>query len=164
MSPQRHLDKLNAPVIVAIRDLGYVDGENIAIETRWAEGHLDRLQLLAAELVQLRMIVIVTHSDPAVRAIKEVTRTVRVWCRPRWVGPRHIEREFILAKRARLGAILVLPDVLTTSNAKLIAGFAGSPPTDNVRPQGWCGCRWTDDLWSESTRVSSPGRGLRRHL
>jgi ABC-type uncharacterized transport system substrate-binding protein len=61
-----------------IRDLGYVDGENIAIEARWAEGHLDRLQLLAAELVQLKIAVIVTHSDPAIRAVKEVTRTVPI--------------------------------------------------------------------------------------
>jgi len=61
-----------------IRDLGYIDGQTIAIETRWAEGRLDRLQLLAAELVRLKMDVIVTHSEPAIRAVKEATRTIPV--------------------------------------------------------------------------------------
>ena len=51
--------------------------QNIAIETRWAEGHHDRLKPLAPELVQLKIAVIVTHSDAAGRAVKEVTRDPR---------------------------------------------------------------------------------------
>src|SRR5712691_1937155 len=61
-----------------MRDLGYVDGQNIVIEPRWAEVRLERLQLLAAELVQLKMDVIVTNSDPAIRAVKEATRTIPI--------------------------------------------------------------------------------------
>jgi len=47
-----------------LRDLGYVEGENIRFEFRSAEGHLDRLPELAAELVRLKVDVIVTCSRP----------------------------------------------------------------------------------------------------
>ena len=42
-----------------LRDLGYVEGQNIAIESRWAEGKIDRLPNLAADLVSLKLDVIV---------------------------------------------------------------------------------------------------------
>ena len=61
-----------------IRDLGYIEGQDITIETRWTEGRRERLPLLAAELVQLKMDVIVTNGDPAIRAIKEATRTIPI--------------------------------------------------------------------------------------
>jgi putative ABC transport system substrate-binding protein len=61
-----------------IRDLGYIDGRDITIEARWAEGRLDRLQPLAAELVQLKVDVIVTNSDPAIRAVKEATARIPI--------------------------------------------------------------------------------------
>jgi hypothetical protein len=43
------------PFRQALRELGYIEGQNIAIETRWAEGKLDRLPELAAELVRLKV-------------------------------------------------------------------------------------------------------------
>ena len=61
-----------------IRELGYVEGQNITIETRWTDGHPERLQLLAAELVRLKMDVIVTNGDPAIRAVKAETRTIPI--------------------------------------------------------------------------------------
>ena len=61
-----------------MRDLGYVDGQNIVIEPRWTEGRPERLPLLAAELVHLKMDIIVTNGDPAIRTVKEATRTVPI--------------------------------------------------------------------------------------
>ena len=60
-----------------LRELGYVEGQNIAIEYRWAGGKADRLPALAAELVALKVDVIVTFSI-AVRAVKETTKTIPI--------------------------------------------------------------------------------------
>jgi putative ABC transport system substrate-binding protein len=59
------------------RDLGYVEGQNIVIEYRWAEGRYDRLPALAAELIRLRPDVIVT-SGPGTRVVKEATTTIPI--------------------------------------------------------------------------------------
>jgi putative tryptophan/tyrosine transport system substrate-binding protein len=61
-----------------LRDLGWVEGRNISIEMRWAEGNADRLPTLAAELVALGVDVIVTQGSPATRAAKQVTATVPI--------------------------------------------------------------------------------------
>ena len=58
-----------------LRDLGYVEGKNITIEFRFAEGKYDRLPELAAELVRLKVDVIVTHSVPGALAAKQATAT-----------------------------------------------------------------------------------------
>ena len=50
-----------------LRELGYVEGKNIVIEWRYAEGKIDRLPALAAELVRLKVDVIVTAAPPATR-------------------------------------------------------------------------------------------------
>ena len=54
-----------------LKDLGYVEGKNVALEIRWAEDKPERLPALAAELVQLKVEVIVTHGPLGVRAAKE---------------------------------------------------------------------------------------------
>ena len=56
-----------------LRELGYVEGKNIVIEYRYAEEKLDRLPALAAELVRLKVDVIVTGGGPNTRAAKEAT-------------------------------------------------------------------------------------------
>jgi putative ABC transport system substrate-binding protein len=58
-----------------LRELGYVEGKNIVIESRYAEGRLERLPSLAAELVRLKVDVIVTAGPPATRAASEATVT-----------------------------------------------------------------------------------------
>src|SRR5881628_2125650 len=62
----------------ALRELGYVEGKNIAFEYRYAEGKLDRLPELAAELVGLKVNVIVTASASAVQAAKKATSTIPI--------------------------------------------------------------------------------------
>jgi putative tryptophan/tyrosine transport system substrate-binding protein len=61
-----------------LRELGYVEGKNIVIEWRFAEGKSDRLPGLAAELVRLKVAVIVTSGPAATRAAKESTVTIPI--------------------------------------------------------------------------------------
>jgi putative ABC transport system substrate-binding protein len=61
-----------------LHDLGYVPGQDVLIEYRWAEGDLDRLPQLAAELVSLPADVLVTSSNPAAQAAREATRTIPI--------------------------------------------------------------------------------------
>ena len=61
-----------------LRELGYVEGQNIAIEFRWAEGQYDRLPGLAAELVRLKVNVIVAGGPPAIQAAKQATATIPI--------------------------------------------------------------------------------------
>jgi ABC-type uncharacterized transport system substrate-binding protein len=62
----------------ALRELGYVEGQNIIIESRWADGRYARLPQLAAELVRLKVDVIVTYAPPAIQAAKEATGTIPI--------------------------------------------------------------------------------------
>jgi len=61
-----------------LRDLGYVEGKNIVIEERYAEGKLDRLPVLATELVALKVDIIVTGSSPATHSAKNATLTIPI--------------------------------------------------------------------------------------
>src|SRR5262249_28539289 len=61
-----------------LRELGYVEEQTIAIEYRYAEGKLDRLPDLAAELVRLKADVIVAGGSPAVMAAKGATATIPI--------------------------------------------------------------------------------------
>jgi putative ABC transport system substrate-binding protein len=61
-----------------LHDLGYLEGQNLVIEYRWAGGDLDRLAPLAAELASVPVDVIVTSSNPAAQAAKEATSTIPV--------------------------------------------------------------------------------------
>jgi putative ABC transport system substrate-binding protein len=61
-----------------LRELGYAEGQNIAIESRFAEGKWDQLPGLAAELVRGKVDVIVTYTTPATQAAKQATGTIPV--------------------------------------------------------------------------------------
>lgn len=61
-----------------LRESGYIDGRNIIIEYRWAEGKLDRLPELAAELVSVGVDIIVTVGTPPVLAAKQITNTIPI--------------------------------------------------------------------------------------
>jgi ABC-type uncharacterized transport system substrate-binding protein len=61
-----------------LKELGYIEGKNIAIEYRYAEGKADRLPALAAELVGLKVEVVFTSSTPSVLAVKKATSTIPI--------------------------------------------------------------------------------------
>src|SRR5262249_29257919 len=61
-----------------LRDLGYIEGENIRFEFRSAEGQIDRLPELAAELVRLKVDVIVTWFTPTALAAKQATHEIPI--------------------------------------------------------------------------------------
>jgi ABC-type uncharacterized transport system substrate-binding protein len=72
------LTELAAAVRQGLKETGYVDGQNVAILYRWAEGHYDRLPTLAAELVQRRVNVIFAGGNAAAQVVKKTTTTIAV--------------------------------------------------------------------------------------
>jgi putative tryptophan/tyrosine transport system substrate-binding protein len=92
-----------------LKDTGYVEGENVRIEYRWAENQVDRLPMLAAELVRQRVNVIATTGGELVAlAAKAATETIpivfrrqprpgAVWsrCQPQSAGRQCDRREFL---------------------------------------------------------------------
>ena len=61
-----------------LRELGYVEGQNLVIEYRWAEGKPDRLAELAADLVRLRVDVLAAVGNPSIVALKRATQTIPI--------------------------------------------------------------------------------------
>jgi putative tryptophan/tyrosine transport system substrate-binding protein len=67
-----------AAFVQRMRELGWIEGRNLAIEYRWAEGHTERLKDLADELVRLKVDVIITHNTPGPLAAKQATSTIPI--------------------------------------------------------------------------------------
>ena len=61
-----------------LSDLGYTDGKNIVIDFRYAEGKTDRLTGLVAELIQLKVDILVSGTSQAIRAAKQATQTIPI--------------------------------------------------------------------------------------
>ena len=72
-----HVARL-AGLISGLRDLGYEDGRNMTLEVKWADNHYSRLPELFAEMVRIKVDVIVTHGTPGVIAAKKATSTIPI--------------------------------------------------------------------------------------
>jgi putative ABC transport system substrate-binding protein len=67
-----------AALVQRLRELGWMEGRNVAIEVRWAEGRRERFAEIAAELVRLKVDVIVTYATPPVLAAKQATSIIPI--------------------------------------------------------------------------------------
>ena len=76
--PASELPRAEA-IRLALRELGYTEGQNIAIEYRYAEGKLDQAPEYAADLVRLKLdVIVVAGGDPWIRAAKNATKTIPI--------------------------------------------------------------------------------------
>ena len=76
-SPELYADRLRA-LRRGLKDAGFIESENVAIEYRWANGDNSRLPALAAELVNLRAAVLVSSTTPATLALKAATSSIPI--------------------------------------------------------------------------------------
>jgi putative ABC transport system substrate-binding protein len=70
--------QLLAAFVARLRELGWIDGRNVAIEVRWAEGRDERFAEIAAEFVRRKVDVILTHNTPPVLAAKQATSVIPI--------------------------------------------------------------------------------------
>jgi putative ABC transport system substrate-binding protein len=109
-----------------LRELGYVEGQNIVLEPRWADGHHERLGQLAAELAGLKVDVIVSAATPASRAAKAATSSIPIVI----VAVGEPVKTGLVASLARPGGnvtgLSLLTSEMSGKRLELLAAIAGN--------------------------------------
>ena len=145
------------PFRQTMRELGYVEGKNLVIEWRSAEGKVERLPDLAGELVQLNVDLIVTAGNPAVGAAQKATATIPILigngsdpvgsgfvaslARPGGnitglsnivddISPKYLE--LLISMVPKLSRIAILLDLSSTSQAKVLNNVRAAAKTANI--------------------------------
>ena len=140
-----------------LREFGYVQGQNIVIEERWAEGRFDRLPALAGELVLLRVDLIVTAGTPAARAAKEATRTIPIVA----VAVGDPVGTGLVASLARPGANLTgFADISVDLSAKRLEFLKNVVPTASRIAVLWNPAHPTNPLQLRETELAAQTLGL----
>jgi ABC-type uncharacterized transport system substrate-binding protein len=101
------------------REFGYVEGKNLVIEFPWAGGKNELLPQLAAELVKLRVDVIVTHGSRPTSAVRKATATI-----PIVFGVGQFEDAFAAMLRKRVRAIVLAESPMAIENVNALVEFA----------------------------------------
>ena len=102
--------------VQALRDLGWMEGRNIAIEYHWGEGNADRLLSLAADLARRKPDLILTTGTPATAAAKNATATVPIVM---WTTLDPVRHGFIVSMARPGGNVTGLADFTTLSRKQL---------------------------------------------
>jgi putative ABC transport system substrate-binding protein len=71
-------EKFYDPLFQGLRELGYIEGKNLVVERRYAEGHVERFQEFAAEMVRLKVDAVIVVTTPAAFAVRSVTTTIPI--------------------------------------------------------------------------------------
>ncbi|MBR1134027.1 ABC transporter substrate-binding protein [Bradyrhizobium iriomotense] len=103
-----------------LREAGYVVGQNVAIEYRWAEDHYDRLPALAADLVRRKVDLIMAGSPPAALAAKDATSTIPIVFRGGGDPVRGGLVESLARPGGNLTGVAFVVDELTTKRLELL--------------------------------------------
>jgi putative ABC transport system substrate-binding protein len=93
------------PLRQGLQALGYVEARNLVLEARWGEGNSDRLRAMAAELVELKVEVIVTGGEAAAQAARNATASIPIVM----VDPGDPVRTKLVTSLARPAPLLPLP-------------------------------------------------------
>jgi putative tryptophan/tyrosine transport system substrate-binding protein len=105
------------PFRLALRELGYIEGQNIAIEYRYAAGKRDRFPELAAELVRLKVdIIVAAGADNAIRAAKNATKTIPIVMSGQGIDP--VEAGFVDSLARPGGNVTGLTNLTTELGGK----------------------------------------------
>jgi putative ABC transport system substrate-binding protein len=114
-------------VRIGLRELGYIDGQNIAIEYRYAEGKPERFAELAAELVRLKVdLIVAAGGDLLIRAIMDATKTIPIVIAGGGIDP--VEAGFVRSLAHPGGNVTGLTNLVTELGGKRLELFKEAVP------------------------------------